>query len=641
MANRIKGITIEIGGDSTPLQKALKEVDSSLRNTQAQLKDVNKLLKLDPNNTELLRQKQDLLGSAVEDTKKKLQQEKDALEQLKKQPQTEEVIQQQNALKREIIDTENSLKSYQEELSKSNVLLTQVGNISGEVAEKTKKLSAAAGGMAVALLGNAYNAAMSADDLNTLAKQTGFTAQELQKMQYASDLIDVSMESMTGSMKKLTANMSSGASVFDELGVAIYDSNGNMRDATEVWYDSLEALSHIENETERDAKAMALFGKSAADLSGIVDDGGQALKELGDEAEDLGLILDQDALDAANEFNDAMDRMKARSSAALLKMGNALAKTLVPALEKLLNAVTKVVTWFSNLNGSTQKVILVILGLIAAISPVAGMISKVTSVLSILKIAMVAFNPTVLAVVAVLGVLVAAGVALYNNWDTVKAKAQALFASLSNTFNNIKNTVSNIFTNIRNTISSIISSVSSNVSSVFNTIRNTISGAVNGAWSTVSSVFGSIKSTIVNAISGAWSGISRTLQTIKNAFNFSWSLPNVKLPHFHVSGGKWPYGLGGSGYLPSIWIDWYKKAYTNPVLFKSPTVVPTSSGLKGFGDGNGAEIVMGLNKLRELVGTGGNTVTININGAQNPTQVAQEVERVLVRMNNSRKAVFG
>ena len=81
MANRIRGITVEIGGDTTKLSKALKNVDSSIKNTQTQLRDVNKLLKLDPGNTELLSQKHKLLAQAVGDTKQRLETLKTAAEQ--------------------------------------------------------------------------------------------------------------------------------------------------------------------------------------------------------------------------------------------------------------------------------------------------------------------------------------------------------------------------------------------------------------------------------------------------------------------------------------------------------------------------------------------------------------------------------
>ena len=112
MANRIAGITIEIDGNAKPLQKELQSVDKSLRTTQSNLKDVDKLLKLDPGNADLLRQKQKLLNTAIEDTKKKLDTEKEALAQLAAADQTPEVTAQMEALQRQIADDEAKLSSF-------------------------------------------------------------------------------------------------------------------------------------------------------------------------------------------------------------------------------------------------------------------------------------------------------------------------------------------------------------------------------------------------------------------------------------------------------------------------------------------------------------------------------------------------
>ena len=116
MASRIKGITIDIGANTVPLTDALKEVDKSLKSTQSQLNDVNRLLKLDPKNTELLAQKQKLLNSAVNDTTEKIKQEKEALKQLANTPGAEKNAKQMEALRREIEANEIQLKKYKDEL---------------------------------------------------------------------------------------------------------------------------------------------------------------------------------------------------------------------------------------------------------------------------------------------------------------------------------------------------------------------------------------------------------------------------------------------------------------------------------------------------------------------------------------------
>ena len=140
MADRIKGITVEIGGDTTKLSDALKNINKSIKDTQNQLKDVNKLLKLDPGNTDLLVQKQKYLSQAISDTKEKLKQEEAALKQLKDAPQTEETIRQQEALTREIEDTKQSLKGLEDQYksvgSVAGVQLQQAGQKMKDIGDK-------------------------------------------------------------------------------------------------------------------------------------------------------------------------------------------------------------------------------------------------------------------------------------------------------------------------------------------------------------------------------------------------------------------------------------------------------------------------------------------------------------------------
>lgn len=582
---KIRGITIELGLDTKGFQANLKSIDSSLKNTQSQLKDVNKLLKLDPTNTELLRQKQELLKKATEDTKKRLDELNNALKQMESAPNASETIEQQNALKREIIETKSALDEYEDALGRSNVALNVIAGTSKEVAEKTKAISAVSGGLATALVGNAINSASMADDLNTLSSQTGFTVEELQKMKYASDIVDVSMDQMTGSIQKMTKQMSSGNKAFETLGVSLTDSNGNMRDAKDVWYDSLDALSKVENETERDALSMEIFGKSAMDMAGIIDDGGASLKALGDEAEGLGLIMSQDMVDDANALQDSIDRMKGRTEQAFLTMGASLASSLVPAFEKVLDVVTQVVQWFANLDGGTQQTILVILGLIASISPLAGLISQITTVVMGLSSAFAFITSPIGIVIGIIGALIAIGVLLWKNWDTIKEKASALFSSISNTFDRIKSAIS-------------------------------------------------------DKINSAKEAVHNAIERIKSFFKFEWSLPKLKLPHISISGS---FSLMPPR-APHFSIDWYSKAMKNGMILNNPTIFGMMDGKMLGGGEAGSETIVGTSSLMSMIKSAvGQSPTINmtINAQdQNVYQLADIVIDRLVQQTNRGRMVF-
>ena len=174
MANRIKGITVEIGGDTTGLDKALKTVNTSIRSTQSALKDVNRLLKLDPSNTELLSQKQRLLKDAIAATKEKLDSLKVAQEQAKQQLENGELGQDKyDALQREIVETEEELRRLQQEAATTNTALSKidvagkkmetVGNSIAGTGKKMMGVTTVIGGVGVAAVKTAadFDSAMS------------------------------------------------------------------------------------------------------------------------------------------------------------------------------------------------------------------------------------------------------------------------------------------------------------------------------------------------------------------------------------------------------------------------------------------------------------------------------------------------
>ncbi len=190
MANRIKGITVEIGGDTTGLDKALKSVNSTIKSTQSSLKDVNRLLKLDPSNTELLSQKQKLLKDAVGATKEKLDALKTAQEQAKQQLENGDLGQDKyDALQREIIETEQELRRLQEQAATTNAALEKmdavgakmesVGNSIAGAGKKMMPLTTVIGGLGIAAVKTAADFDSSMSQVAAISGATGDDLQAL------------------------------------------------------------------------------------------------------------------------------------------------------------------------------------------------------------------------------------------------------------------------------------------------------------------------------------------------------------------------------------------------------------------------------------------------------------------------------
>lgn len=656
MAGRIAGITIEIGGDTTKLQSALKGVDKTLKTTQSNLKDINKLLKMDPGSTELLTQKQKNLETAIKATKERLNELKNA------QSQVKQGTQEWDNLQREIIATEQDLKSLEKEyhefgsVAKQQTIAAgqQMKELGGKITEAGRKfapISAAAAGLLTGLGAVGYQAVTTADDLNTLAKQSGLTTEEIQKMKYASDMIDVSFEDISGALRKMKPKMQDSNATFKRLGVEVKNTDGTLRSARDVFYESVEALSQIANETERDQVAMELFGKGADSLAGIIDDGGAALKEYGDEAERLGLILGQDTLDSINAVNDKLDESKAKLNAAKLELGAVVAEALAPLISNLAIIVEKLAQWMAKLTPEQARFVIIVTAVVAALAPLLMIIGNLVMAIGAITTALAGVGAAVAAALPILAAITAAIIGIVwavRHWDQIVDFVKDLWEKITEEWHrgieatkkdidNFVKKVSQAWTDLKIKTSAKWNEIKATINTKTNEIKNNVTTTWSSITSAIVSKADQMKAGIAAAMEGAKYLVSQTVQNLKNLMNFDWSLPHLKLPHISITGS---FSLRPPS-VPHFSVQWYKKAYQDPIMFTSPTVLGTPAGMKGFGDGAGAEIVMGMNKLRELVGAGGD-VTINVYAApdMNINQLADKIQDRFVQLQKQRSAAY-
>ena len=387
MAGNIKGITIRFDGDTTSLEKALKKVKYETKGIDQQLKDVNRALKFNPRNTELLAQKQALLKQKIDTTERSLKDLKQAQADLDAKG-VDKSSKEYMELRREIIAAESKVKNFKAQLAQTAAQaskLYRVGNSIKDIGAKAKSagqamrgLSVAAAGVTTAIAGAAYKAGQMADDLNTLSKQTGISTEDLQLYAAAADLTDVSVEAMAKTHQKLKKNMlgaqdgtNDQAQYFQQLGIDITNADGSLRDANEVFDETIKALGKMENETERDAIAMAIFGKSANELNPIIEDGGATYEKVSKIMSKYGLEpVSQDALDKANEFNDKVDTIKLVFTQAVQIIGTKIASYLLPLMTKITDVAGKIAEKVAKLNGGVLTRLAGVSAAVAALSPV-------------------------------------------------------------------------------------------------------------------------------------------------------------------------------------------------------------------------------------------------------------------------------
>lgn len=303
VANRIKGITVEIGGDTTGLDKALKGVNSTIKSTQSQLRDVNRLLKLDPSNGKLLAQKQQLLQKEISETSEKLNALKEADKQAKVQLENGELGQDKyDALQREIIETENNLKSFQEEAKKVpsalSVSMKEAGDKIKEVGDKTtevgKGLTTHVTAPIVAM-GAASLAAFNEVDkgMDIITQKTGASGKALEEMQ--------------SSMKNLATSIPTD---FETAGSAI----GEVNTRFGLTGQKLEDLS---------GKFIKFAQLNNTDVSTAIDNTQKVISAFGLKAEDAGALLD--TMNAVGQRTgismDTLAKSMVTNSAALQQLG--------------------------------------------------------------------------------------------------------------------------------------------------------------------------------------------------------------------------------------------------------------------------------------------------------------------------------
>ena len=197
-----------------------------------------------------------------------------------------------------------------------------------------------------ALVSMTKEAASSADDLLTLSSVTGMTTKSIQELNYMADLTDVSMDRIKDSLKETTNKMQEAATgtgdayeAYKKLGVEATNADGSLRSAQDVFYDTIDALGDMRNQTERDALAMDLMSESAQELNPLIELGSEKMQEYAKEAQDMGYVLDQSALKSLQAVDDAYSRLQKTQEG----VKNQLSAEFAPYLEEFYGDVTTMV----------------------------------------------------------------------------------------------------------------------------------------------------------------------------------------------------------------------------------------------------------------------------------------------------------
>lgn len=564
MAGYIKGITIEFGANTEKLNRALGNVQGRLNKTQEELKQINRSLKFNPGNTTLLNQKFKLLETTVTQTTKKLEGLRAMQKRMDKQG-LDKSSAQYRQLQREIVKTESQLKQAEAELRRFGSVGKQqvlaVGNAFRTAGGKIK-----AAGRTITTTMSVYGVAgiYAGSKLIEMSEKQAQAEQKLAEI-YKSRM-GVGKKAVKATLDLAAAEQKAGV-VGDEVQIAAAQQLATYAKMPSTVNTMLPALNDLLvqqkglNATQEDAAGLAnLFGKAMMGQTGALKRAGISFTEAQEKVLKYGTEEEKAAMiaEVVNQNVGQMNETFAQTDAGKIQQAkNALGDMGEQIGAVLLPAVANLVSWFqAHLMPVIQKFIdfmqqhpqianlaLAFASIAAVLGPVIMIIGSLVSALgTIISIApmvgaaFTAMTGPVGIVIAAIAAAIAIGIKLYKNWDTIKAKASALFASVKASFANMKDA-------------------------------------------------------ITKPIQTAWDKIKGIFDKIKNIFPLSIGkiFSNFKLPHLKVTGGKAPFGIGGKGSLPHFSVDWYKKAMANPYMFSSPTI---------FGAGEaGDEILYGRRAL--------------------------------------------
>lgn len=619
MAGYIKGITIEFGADVSKLNAGLKKAQGTINKTQAELKQINQTLKFNPRNTTLLKQKFDLLKLSVTQTEDKLKQLR-AMQSRMDAAGVDKTSAQYRQLEREIIKTESQLKQAQAELKAFGSIGKQQVLAVGE-AFKTAGSKIKSAGRTITTTVSVYGMAgiYAGSKLIDMSEKQAQAEEKLAEI-YKTRM-GVGKQAVKSTLELASAQQKAGV-IGDEVQIAAAQQLATYAQYPSTVNTMLPALNNLLvqqkglNATQEDAAGLAnLFGKAMMGQTGALKKAGISFTEAQEQilktgteeekAATIAEVVTQNVgnMNAAFAETDAGKIQQAKN--ALGDMGEEIGAVLLPAVADLVSwfqvhlmpVIQRVIDYFKQ-HPTIAKMALAFAAIAAVLGPVIMIIGALVSAIgAIIPVAaavggaIAAISAPVLAVVAAIAAAIAIGIALYKNWDTIKAKAKAFVTAVKATFASFKSAVTSTFNNIKNAITKPIQTA-------INTVK-----------------------TIINKLKGFF--------PLKIGKIFS----GMKLPHFSVS-GKAPFGIGGKGVKPSISVSWYKKAMQQPYLFSNATF---------FGAGErGDEMLYGRSALLKDIATavGGNSgqIVMNVYGSDNMsvTELANAVERKLIQAQKRR-----
>jgi len=382
-----------------------------------------------------------------------------------------------------------------------------------------KALGSAIKGVAQAIGSCVTDSAQFADNVLTLSTNTGLSTDQIQEFQYMAELTDTSLETVTGSLTKLTKNMATAqggtgaaAEAFAKLGVDVTDAEGNLRSNQDVFMEVIDSLGQMDNATERDATSMALFGKSAQDLNSLISIGSEGIAGFAEEAHNMGYVLDGDALSSLGAVDDAMQRLKNTGTTLKNQVGLALAPALGSLADELMSVFGNLD--FSNgLKGLIDSVLAALPGALSAIMEHASeLIAVITPIIPELVTGLIEAITTnaPMLIAGAVQLIVALGNGLVQSIPLLLASIPAVVMAILNGF---ATGLAPMLEEGKQAIADMWAGISESASMLWEQLTGFVQ---NNIIAPISQKVAEIREVGVYFVKGLWAGISSSFEWIKN-----------------------------------------------------------------------------------------------------------------------------
>ena len=563
---------------------------------------------------------------------------------------------------------------------KSSQAGTSLRNVFQRMAKPTKESAAAMAQLGISLRdehGNMFSFMEIMEQLrdsmgNIVQPSEEFLAQ-MESLNESFDAGSISQQEYNDALNELISQTYGGEEAEKARAAAMLGGARAMAGLLAITNASDEDFAKLSNAVTNASQEMAMLTDgSVVPLTEALASGQEVLATYSGTAESMAAVM-------KDNLNGQMTELKSAAEELAISIGN----TLMPTIKDIVDTIQGWVDKLNSLDPATKQTIATVGVVVAAVSPVLIIVGKViTAVGTIAKAigklipliksaaAVIAgINPVVLAVAAGIAALIAIGVELYKNWDTIKAKAAEFAANVSEKWKKlceiikgnveklktdavnawetmktristavegIKSKVSTAWENIKTKVSTVMENIKTKISTTWENIKIGISNRVEGIKTKVTTVFENIRDTIKTTIENARDIVEKAIDAIKGFFNFEWKFPDIKLPHISYNLIEVPV-LGRIPDPTTLSVDWYARAMENGVILNQPTIFGMQNGRYLAGGEAGPEVVVGARSLVDMIrgavattnNYGGNNVYVYGAPGQDVKELAREIADII------------